>query len=382
MKKKRLLFLRGLAVLALAAVLLLDAGFVLLPDRAFSPVENRNLQQRPAVTLRGITSGRFESRFESYVNDQFPLRDRWVALKAALDRLMGRTESNGVFLARHGYLIQDFSMPAESEYAANLAALRTFSERHPELPQYLLAVPTALSVYAGELPAFAPAGDEDGYLDRLQRDLASAPLQFVDLRPDFAEAGEGPLYYRTDHHWTSDAARIAYLRLSEVAGLAGETGRFERRLLSNRFCGTLTAMSGFRTGERDDLYAYLPREGEVRCVVQYVDEGRKSSSFYQLEYLDQRDQYAVFFGGNHPEIRIETAVDNERTLLVLKDSYANCFVPFLAQDYRRIVVVDPRYFTGDLEQLMETERISEVLFLYNAATLAADTLLRQDLVRQ
>lgn len=379
MKKKRMLFLRATALAALALVLALDALFLFTGARAFSPLENRNLQQRPALTLAGVTSGRYESRFDDYVSDQFPFRDAWVALKTAIDRLGGRTESNGVYLGGDGYLIQDFTMPSEADYRANLDALAGFLQRHGDLKQYVMIAPTAVTVERDRLPALAPAGDEGGYLDRLARDLAGAPARFIDLRAALAGArAQGQVYYRTDHHWTSDGAHAAYLALSAAAGLSGEAARLERRLLSGDFQGTLSASSGFLPGERDALWAYVPPEDE-QFVVTYVGENRRSASLFAAAHLDTRDQYAVFLDGNHPEIRIETTAANGRALLVLKDSYANCLIPMLVGDYEKIIVVDPRYFTGRLEVLMEAEGVNEVLVLYNASTLAGDTALRGDL---
>ena len=379
MKKKRMLFLRTTALAALALVLVLDALFLFTGARAFSPLENRNLQQRPALTLAGVTSGRYESRFDDYVSDQFPFRDAWVALKTAIDRLGGRTESNGVYLGGDGYLIQDFTMPSEADYRANLDALAGFLQRHGDLKQYVMIAPTAVTVERDRLPALAPAGDEGGYLDRLARDLAGAPARFIDLRAALAGArAQGQVYYRTDHHWTSDGAHAAYLALSAAAGLSGEAARLERRLLSGDFQGTLSASSGFLPGERDALWAYVPPEDE-QFVVTYVGENRRSASLFAAAHLDTRDQYAVFLDGNHPEIRIETTAANGRALLVLKDSYANCLIPMLVGDYEKIIVVDPRYFTGRLEVLMEAEGVNEVLVLYNASMLAGDTALRGDL---
>lgn len=379
MKKKRMLFLRATALAALALVLALDALFLFTGARAFSPLENRNLQQRPALTLAGVTSGRYESRFDDYVSDQFPFRDAWVALKTAIDRLGGRTESNGVYLGGDGYLIQDFTMPSEADYRANLDALAGFLQRHGDLKQYVMIAPTAVTVERDRLPALAPAGDEGGYLDRLARDLAGTPARFIDLRAALAGARtQGQVYYRTDHHWTSDGAHAAYLALSAAAGLSGEAARLERRLLSGDFQGTLSASSGFLPMERDALWAYVPPEDE-QFVVTYVGENRRSASLFAAAHLDTRDQYAVFLDGNHPEIRIETTAANGRALLVLKDSYANCLIPMLVGDYEKIIVVDPRYFTGRLEVLMEAEGVNEVLVLYNASTLAGDTALRGDL---
>ena len=380
MKKKRLLFLRGTALMAVALALLLDAAFLIVRDRTFSPLENRNLQTLPALTLRAAASGRFESQFDDYVSDQFPGRDTWIPLKSTLDRLLGRTESNGVFLGRDGCLIQNFAAPEEADYAATLAALKDFLQRHSDLAQYVMIAPTAVAILPELLPALAPAGDQGGYLDRLARDLADTPARFVDLRTVFSSAkAQTRLYYRTDHHWTTDGAYLAYLELSGIAGLSGASTRYERRRLSVDFAGTLSANSGFRMGERDELAAYLPAEDGVQVVVNYLDDGTRSASLYRAACLDTRDQYAVFLNGNHARIRIETTAAGSRTLLVLKDSYANCFIPFLVQDYRKLIVVDPRYFTGDLEVLMEAEAVNEVLILYNAVTFAADTALRADL---
>ena len=110
-------------------------------------------------------------------------------------------------------------------------------------------------------------------------------------------------------------------------------------------------------------------------MINYVDEQKKSASFYTVSQLDGRDKYALFFDGNHPKVVINTPTQENRTLLILKDSYANCFVPFLAQHYRTIVMIDPRYYYGDLEELIQVENIQEILYLYNANTFFSDTSL-------
>ena len=114
-------------------------------------------------------------------------------------------------------------------------------------------------------------------------------------------------------------------------------------------------------------------------MVNYVEEGRRSATVYAPECLEARDKYTVFFGGNHALVKLEMLSDSDRVLLVLKDSYANCFVPFLIPDYKAIVMVDPRYYTGDLETLMSAEGVTEVLFMYNANTFSSDTALKGDI---
>ena len=96
---------------------------------------------------------------------------------------------------------------------------------------------------------------------------------------------------------------------------------------------------------------------------------------YDSAKLEERDQYAVFFGGNHSLIDIRTTCAQDDRLLVIKDSYANCFIPFLTPYFREIVVVDPRYYTGDMEALIAEKKIGSVLFLYNANTFFEDRML-------
>lgn len=93
------------------------------------------------------------------------------------------------------------------------------------------------------------------------------------------------------------------------------------------------------------------------------------------EQLKTRDKYALFFGGNHAQVKISTPTETNHTLLVLKDSYANSLVSFLAPHYRKIIMVDPRYYYGNLEELIQVENVQEVLYLYNANTFFADTSL-------
>ena len=85
----------------------------------------------------------------------------------------------------------------------------------------------------------------------------------------------------------------------------------------------------------------------------------------------------VFFGGNYPFLSIETEADTNRTLLVFKDSFANCLLPFLLPDFCRIDIIDPRYYAEDLNVFLEWEHYSEILFIYNAGTLAEDTNLAE-----
>lgn len=375
LRNYRLFFHRlGLLFFLLPVIVLVSS--IILPDTGFSERENRILASRPALKLDQIISGGYEKQFETYENDQFPLRDMWITLKATTDRLMGKVEENGVYLGKNGYLMEAFNAPSQTQYDATVNAMTSFAQKHPDLKQYALIAPNSVNILKSNLPAFAPADDQNPWIDKLKDSLTSAGVTFIDIRDTFTDHKAEDLYYHTDHHWTTLGAYYAYLQAAAVMGIDISSDSYDKAPVSQTFKGTLSAKSGFRSGETDELDVFLPNgDNTLSSVVNYVDEQKKSASFYDTSKLNTRDKYALFFGGNHAQIKISTPTESNNTLLVLKDSYANSFVPFLAQHYRKIIMIDPRYYYGDLEQLLQVENVQEVLYLYNANTFFADTSL-------
>ena len=83
----------------------------------------------------------------------------------------------------------------------------------------------------------------------------------------------------------------------------------------------------------------------------------------------------MFFGGNYSRIDISRANAEKKNLLLIKDSYANCFVQFLLPYYRNIIIIDPRYYYDDIDKLVHDNEITDVLFLYNVNTFMEDNSL-------
>ena len=370
---RRAAIITGWVFIAVIAFFFL--GSLAAKDRTFSEKENRMLEKAPKINAGQIVSGRYEEKFETYFSDQFLLRDMWIEIKAGFDRLTGKVESNGVYLGKDGYLIESFTEPDKKNLEKTCRAMGDFAERHKDIKQYAMVVPNAVEILSDKLPAFAPGADQGEYLDELGTTLEKQGISFLDRAVFWKRTGikafttrpiiTGPQKRHIWHFW----------RLGRPWGSGTQT-EYSVLPVTGRFQGTLSAKSGFRLGEKEELEVFLPKDGAAGSVVNYVDEQKKTASFYDTKKLDTRDGYACFLGGNHPLIRIETPTQSDKTLLVLKDSYANCYLPFLAASYRKIVVVDPRYYYGDLEELIQAEEIEEVLYLYNANTFFSDTSLQ------
>jgi len=344
-------------------------------DTAFSDTENRMLQQKPVFSWADLADGRFMGNFEKYQTDQFILRREWIGLQTAADRLLGKNKSGDVYLGE-GQLLEEPSKLSENVWE-NLDAIGAFCRNQTGVKCYLMLVPDAASVQREKLPAYAPVADQAKQLEEIRSYLEKKenPVTEIPLYEMLREHREEALYYRTDHHWTTLGARYAYQSAAGQMGLPGAENGEEKKLypVSDSFQGTLAARSGYRVPD-DTIEVYWPDQ-EEELVVTYVQEQTKSASLYAAEKLKTRDKYGMFLNGNHPLTEIRTMASTGRKLLLIKDSYANCFVPFLTGDFEEIVLVDPRYYYDSAEKLMKQYGFTDVLFLYNLNTFLEDDVL-------
>lgn len=345
----------------LAAFLL---GHLLLPDRAFSELENRNLAQKPAFTVEGLLDGSYTADLETYIADQFPLRDGFMSLKASCERLWGRRENNGVYLG-DDRLLEKVDEIDQNQLSANLAALNRL-KKAANVPIYLMPVPTATWLHADELPAGAPTADQDDLMGQLRGGSLNG---VVDLRTVFEEHKDEGLYYRTDHHWTSVGAYYGAATFLERLGRE-VPALGEPTVLADDFNGTLFSSSGYRHITPDTIESYVAGEGVT--VETWRAGEAELIDLYDESYLTQKDKYSAFLGGNTPLSIVRTGVENGGRLLIVRDSYADSFVPFLTGSYSEIHLFDARYYKMPLSQYIEQNAIDEVLVLYSLPDLCTD----------
>ena len=343
-----------------------------VPDREMSEKENRMLETRPALSMSTVLDGEFMEQWENYQSDQFAGRDFWRSVKVFLDRLGGSRMENGVYIGKSGQLLEEIEVPDDGQSEANLSAIVDFAEKYPDVQTSVMLVPDAACILSDRLPAFAGVEDQKQLLGVAKQRLGD-DVNWIDAVSVLNNHVSDKLYYKTDHHWTTLAAFYVFRESAASLGIDGEVGEnFASYTISDDFNGVLASKSGVGLSEKETIDIYVPTQGDDDVVVNYVDEGRKTTSLYDSSKLETRDQYGVFLGGNSSVIDIRTVSPEKKRLLVLKDSFANCFIPFLAPYYREIVVVDPRYYSGTIGDIMDTYRITDALVLYSGNTFFTD----------
>ena len=132
---------------------------------------------------------------------------------------------------------------------------------------------------------------------------------------------------------------------------------------------TLTALTG------GALYAFnkfIDYTASYRGLT-FDDNKNYSNSLYNYKYLDEKDKYSFFLDNNHSLVSIENLdTKNKDSILIIKDSYANAFIPLIAPNYKYIYVIDPRYYNLSISDYINEKKIDKVLFIYNVLTIDED----------
>lgn len=342
------------------------AGFgilhILLPDKDFSPVENRTLAQAPAFSWESLLDGSFTTKMEAYLEDQFPLRDGWMGLKNRYELLLGKREFHGVYLCGDR-LIHKLEDAGRAEQ--NIEHLRRLTEL-TDIPVYIGLIPTAAEVYKDQLPAGSENFDQAAYLERVKAGVPDAA--WADIAGRLGREASPALFYRTDHHWTSAGAWEGYAALMDAMGEPfAPLGVPET--VSEDFNGTLYSSSGIHWLAPDSIERYIAGDGvTVEDVLAQEVHG-----LYVDRFLEEKDQYSSFLGGNAPLYIIRNPqAGSSRKLLVVRDSYSDSLAPFLSQEFAEVHLLDLRYNRTSVAQYAAENAVDLIFVCYSVENFVKD----------
>lgn len=366
LKKYPLLFLFGLFI----------TGYMVCDmckyHTEYSEMENRMLAQRPSFTLSSFFDNTFSPKYENYVNDQFVLRDSWISLKSRVELVIGKTENNGIVYGEDGYMFEKYDRADEYRVDMNMRFLKEFFKQYPQ-PMTFSIVPNSYTLLGDKLPYGLHQLDQEAYIRELYGRIDEPQIQVLDLLPALREHRDEYIYYRTDHHWTTTGAYYAYcayarsrgftpVRLEDVPGQTEVDG----------FYGTYFSKAKLFNAVPDTITYYDIPLTEVTINGEPVD------GLYDLKKFSERDKYAALLYGNNGITVIKSKNNTDPAghptrIMVIKDSYANSFVPFLTYHYDEVYVIDLRSLPVKMSQLMGEVSFDDILILYNFMNLASDT---------
>lgn len=394
----------------------------LLPLRPTDSVdEKRELAHFPKFSFRTFADGDYFTDIDTWFSDTFTLRNRWISLSERVEALYGHSD-----IAIYGGLTTPDAIPVEptpqpteeiskwdvvdkdnwhgkvvddddfvsfgtvlqiddacyeffyfyKDGADKFASLieRTANIAGDRAKVYSVLAPTAIGIMF-----------EQDYLDKIGAPDESEALNYIYGQLDKAKGvdtfnalryhnGEY-LYFRTDHHWTAQAAYYAYRQYCKTAGISpADLSNFEEKTFDNYYGSLWSYAKRSNLISSDAVHAFVP-PGDLETVITTSDgDTYPISIITDMTNADKSMKYLCFISGDNPFTHITNkSLDSDKNCLVIKDSFGNCFVPYLTQNYKNVYVVDYRsYREMTVNELIDTYNISDIIFVNSVSVALSD----------
>ncbi len=369
MEKSKIFFIIFMIIWSVLIIL----NFV-LPKQAFSEQENRYLAKIPEFHFDELVNGKYSEELDTYINDHFVFRNFWLKLNSFVQLLIGKTENNGVYIGKDGYLFEKFEYTDKEKENINIATdvINNFALK-TNIPTYFLLAPNSIYINQDKLPDNVEIVDQHDIIRDVY--LRCPNVKTIDTVPILkANKDIKKLYFKTDHHMTSEGAYLLYQEFCKVANIpVTQLSEFTKETVTKEFLGTFDSKAQVVWQETDEITVY---KNVINTNVLGDYDGEKYNFIFNEEYLNKKDKYSYFLNGNHAKVVIKTKVNNDKKLLVIKDSYSHNLAQFLCQNYEEIHFLDPRYYKLPLSDYCKENEIDETLFLYNVSNLVSDIGIR------
>ncbi|WP_131973210.1 DHHW family protein [Exiguobacterium sp. B203-G5 25_7] len=347
-------------------LLTIGIGTILRDDRVSSQLENRTLAHSVQPTMQGVASGKDMLKMESYFADQLLLRGTFVEMQARLSKnLFQQPFRNGIYTAENGYMIE----PSQAAQPVIPSAFQQFT-KDVDRPVYFALAPskTVIAERDGIIPDYVASNAEQRYKTMqagfMKAGITSIPLDALKLTD----------YFKTDHHWNVDGAYQAYGEIIRTVAKTEPTLKKvevdpeSKRASEHPYFGSLarkTTLAYASTGDKIEYYDAGQFKGIDVCYDKKCGQPLIDEQFIKEEG-DYADRYEVFMRGNHGILSMTSKTKGPK-LLVLKDSFANPVLPFLARS-ANLEVVDIRYVHKDFDasEFAKQKNVDAVVFLHNA----------------
>lgn len=378
MKKKRtnnlfyiIIFIQGLVFAGLFSVA--------HPAKDFSELENRTLTKLPSFSLEKVFDGTFQDQMENALKDQSALKTPAAKLSALFDLITWRYDKNGTYFTSDGNYVEketddDYT---DRRLSMNLRIIVRFAEESGK-PVDLCLIPPKGAAEPSELPSYAPYLDDMKLREKIFKETKENDS--VDLVPmENLLSADKERYFKTDHHYNTYGAYLsAKDYLSFIGYPTASIDIYRLSTVDDDFHGTLFRKAPLFDNSYDHMIipSNLP---PVKVRYSYGTDGRldqteESDSLYEAGYMFTEDKYSVYMGGNHGLAVIDNQKKNSGPVLfMIKDSFANSAVPYLIRSYKRIVMVDLRYFGGSVTDLVKKYNPDRTVIWYESLNFAQES---------
>ncbi len=367
MKKFKNIFSVAFFVIFIFAI---AGSFIIREPISVLVSERRKAAQFPEFSVSKIIDKSFFDGIEDYLTDQFPLRDKFRAIKATVQlKLFNQKDNNGNYYV-DGHISEMDETLNESSVENAAKKINAIYDKYlkDKNNRVFYSVIPDKNYYLAEKNGY-PSYDYQKMTDIMNNNIEN--MEYIDIFDCLTIDS----YYRTDSHWKQEEISDVIKKLGEEMGFdALDTNEYTADNLGD-FSGVYASRLAF--GIEPDKIVCMRNEATDSAIVYNYETNKKHEGVYDMAKFNGNDKYDVFFSGAVPIITAENPFNpNGKELVIFRDSFGSSLAPLLLGSYSRITLVDTRYISSQiLGNYIEIENC-DVLFIYNTQLINQSSMLK------
>lgn len=348
-------------------------------DEASIIAENRPRSSMPSLNSENVFSGRFATDFESFIGDSVACRSFFTSLSKSMESSKGFVPKTGQIISankdigtgttqKQTLLVADNAImemfiknPEQEKIYAE--TMNYYARKLPEnIKLYNMIIPTQLSF---KDPIYKNLQDDQEKAINSIYEKIDESVTKVDVFNEIKQHSDEYLYFRTDHHWTQRGAYYGYCAfISAEGGEAVDINDFEVHSINGVLGYLHDKVNNASVITVPDTVEWfdINSDNHIKTQMHSIDEEGNPITYGDSMYDQSKAGYSFFFGGDHDIVEMtNTNNPNGKTLVVIRESYANALAPWLINNYKKVVLVDPRGYKGTFDEVLDEYSPDEVL---------------------
>ena len=388
-----------LFIVTMAIFFVIGLLFFLRPKT--SETEKRTLTKFPELSASEFLSGEWTAKVNLWYADTYPLREGMIKANRKLESLYGigsemvygsgvaedipEVGGDIVFIPTDdgkGDAIDGLYVNGDTAYELYYFVKQSSDNYVYLINSFAKQMGNKVNIYNMLVPKHSQIGLSDETIEKFGASDCEEAIEYmygnmsdnitpIRIIPELAKHSNEYLYFRTDHHWTARGAYYAYVAFCKEKGITPTALDAYQSVKFSGFLGTLYSSPLNKKPEAmannpDTVEAFIPIGTNTAEV---YDANGKFAGEYAVVYkgagkYSASDKYLCFIAGDQPLTKIHNdKIKDGSSIVVIKESYGNAFVPFLVDSYEHVYVIDYRKWNGNLASFVTENNIDDVLFL-------------------
>lgn len=332
-----------------------------------SEKENRTLAGKPEVSVSSWFDGSFMTELDAYLNDHVLLRSEIIKNASDFESLLRKDQSIKVFksdsdrqdIGSDALVLEDRILALyiyNQDYLESIinASNELFDMMPENVNKYMMLTPTRIEFEDEEYKKYSDSQIESiyGIYSCINKDVTLVDsYSLIEQAKDVV--GIDRIFFKTDHHWTAHGASFGANALLAVMGKELVLPDRYNEVDMGDFLGYLAVMHSANVSDmKAEKFTYYECADNIYEYAYGVEGADITESIYEPVLDAERAGYYTFIERSYQYVVIEGGDKEGGNLLMINDSYGNAMVPWMAEQYNTIVMVDPRVFTGGKEAFM------------------------------